>query len=348
MTKTTSFLPFSITSLAVSQNGQKFALGTTRRKILIWTQEGFQDSINRAGIASIYCTAISKDGSLIASGSESSIIKLCHLEDKALLSLKGNSGVILTVSFADDGVHLAAGRALWQVDGKPVRRRIFGANAHFTPGSQTLIGSMQDWEDGGKGILLQEYTLKGEIVRDYPGQSRPNLIAISPDGQLVAADNKDANIYLWDREGHILLEYRHPNPNHYNLAGLAFHPGEQYLAAGCWGQSFVHLWDFDGKSLGKLPGFKQNAHGNGLVFISKGQILAGTSKLGVRLWQVDSGRFIDLVSSMNGRWLVVSSEGDFDTDQEDKDFSETELPLPPLKHYHPGLLRDFLKTASHK
>jgi WD40 repeat protein len=325
------FSPLEIHSLAITPD--RWILGTGHRDILVWNPAGSLKIIPRAARAAVYAVALSPEGGVMACGSESSTFRLGDLDSWTLVDCKGDTGAITALSFSPDGQTLVGGRALWDRSGRRIRRKCFGAGALFAPDGESVISGPVNWSDGDQGTLLWELDLEGRTVRTFPGETRPGLVAVSPDGSFIAADTRDAHIHLWDRKGRLLLIHRHPGPAHYNLSGLAFGPDGHRIASGCWGQPVVHLWDLSGRPLGKLPGYQPRTHSNGLVFLPDGRHLAGISPRGVRIWQVQTGRTLELSWSAEGHWLAQDDRGRFDTSRDD---------LLTAEGRQPGLMSAFL------
>jgi WD40 repeat protein len=190
----------------------------------------------------IWSTAYSPDGAIVATGSDDQTIKLWDaLTGRELRTLSGHRGSVEDVAFSPDGSRLASvsmdGTArLWNpVSGEPeaVLEPQTGALfiVAFSPdGRQLATGS----EDGRVKVWdVQGGQPAGEALLELAGQGLP---AFSPDGTRLATAGQDGAAHVWEiRTGEELLSV----PVETN--GLGFSPDGARLATVA--QDKVIIWD---------------------------------------------------------------------------------------------------------
>lgn len=190
----------------------------------------------------LWSTAYSPDGTMIASGSDDQTIKLWDAQTgRELRTLSGHGGSVEDVVFSPDGRLLASvstdGTArLWDlVNGEPQVTvdaqsgplwvvAISPDGSYLATGSES--GSVKVWD-------LQAQQPGGEILLDLAGQTLP---AFSPDGRHLATGGLDGAVHVWSmgtglEELAIAIETN----------GLAFSPDGTRLATVA--QDRVIIWD---------------------------------------------------------------------------------------------------------
>ncbi len=167
------------------------------------------------------------------------------------------------VAFSPDGKLLAAGFAPGQFWDPP-------------SGDEPPVAVVRVWDlSRGKELLA------------LTGPHQANAVAVSPDGELLAAGGGERGhegvIHLWNlRTGQLVRRWK---ADETVLFCLAFSPGGKLLASG-GDEPAVKLWDVaSGQLAGTLEGHSDQIHA--LAFARDGRILAsaGRDKL-VLLWQL--------------------------------------------------------------
>ena len=198
----------SILAIAWRPNSRQFATAGLDKAIMLW------DLDKKAPIRTIRshadlvsALAFSPDGKRLASGSADKTAKLFD-PDTGLQTagLSTHNDAVLAVAFSPDGKFLATasadrGMALWKLDdlNNPVRG--FGHTGPvyalaWRPDSSSLWAG-----SGGVPSMLSYKRENGERAAPIDEATIPKdwtyAVAVSPDGQTVAAGNWDGTVTLW-------------------------------------------------------------------------------------------------------------------------------------------------------
>jgi WD40 repeat protein len=170
----------------------------------------------------IECLAITKDGKLLASGSDDQTAKIWELAAaKDVQTLKGHTGAIHSVAFSADGKKVATASA---------------------------DGTVKLWEPlTGKELTTFKVSEKKIKVKDAKGKEsdaiekgRPfAVVAFSPNGKRLAAGTLDGLIKLYDLDAQKEVQELKA---HDGIWALAFSPDGTKLASGGWDQT-IKIWD---------------------------------------------------------------------------------------------------------
>jgi WD40 repeat protein len=230
--------------------------------------------------------------------SRSDGIRVCRRVDhRELLRIRtlpvGEQSFVIRCRFSPCGRFLAVYYKLWperhpvevwDISGDTARLAITLADVssrpEFTPDERTLIASLSD------GTLKLVDVATG-AARDLAPGWPPNLLAISPDGRLVAvASGRPAGVQVRDlATGAVTRELRLPE----DCQGLAWSPDGNLLAVAC-DDTRIWLWEaLTGTERGFLVGHHWSVAD--LCFDESGRWLASFGwDMTLRIWDVGSHR----------------------------------------------------------
>jgi WD40 repeat protein len=165
-----------------------------------------------------------------------------------------------------------------------------GLGAAFDPKGRWLAAS----GEAGVGLWDED----GKLIRTLVGVGRRcRRLAISPDGQTVAAGDEGGNVILWDVEtGAVLASWQAQRGP---VEAVAFHPSGKLIATAGEG---VAVWDDEGNLQVRHDPL---ANVSTVAFSPDGELLAAGSGRRIRLWEADSGRERPELSGHTGRVFQV-------------------------------------------
>lgn len=157
----------------------------------------------------------------------------------------------------------------------------------FAPDSNTLI--MTDMEKLGPGerdpqgqILMRDIRANAAVRGALFATAPLPALAISPDGNTIAAGGADRTIHTWSLAPNAQGRTFGPHPA--TISSVTFSPDGRTLATATTEDATIRLWDLaTGELLAELTG--QNGPSNALAFSPDGDTLAAAGQTGeTRLW----------------------------------------------------------------
>jgi WD40 repeat protein/TolB-like protein len=244
--------------------------------------------------ADVLALDLSEDGRLLATGEKNGTVRIWELEaNRTIARLPPHNDMVRAVAFSPDGKRLVTGThkkllRLWDVD---TQKELLTCPADLVP-SQILTadfladgrrvafgvhGSVRIWDTDANTVMV----LKAPPIH-------PHMIAVSPDGSMVAAASHDSIVRLWDTKTGELL---HELPGHTDeVQGVDFAPDGRRLVS-CSRDATVRLWDVEsGDALRTFNGYTNWIYS--VKFLADGRrVMSGATHQdgSIRTWDTITG-----------------------------------------------------------
>ncbi len=274
---------------AFSPDGKTLATGAEDGTWRLWrAADGSLLQATAAHPGGISALRFSADGQLLATGGLDYAVRLWRTSDGSLVKeIKDNDGVINSLDFSPDGKVLAASTnspkvRLWSL--------VDDSEASIETGAETVLKVAFDPDGEGLWVAAVDGSLKkwkisdGSLVATYLS-SGPfvSSLALTPDGQWLAAGGEGSQIYMWQLGGSTLFHMIDGVKN-VGVSSLAYSPDGQLVFASFWDKA-VRVYAANDRSLLKKWGFDYNVRD--LAISPDGSLLALSLDDGtVRLWGV--------------------------------------------------------------
>ncbi len=249
-----------------------------------------------------YALAISSDGQLLASGTESGLVNLWDLSTAQVkTTLVGHVERIEGLAFSPDGQQLASASyddtlAIWDVTTGKQSHKLVGHNGDvwavaFSPDGAVLASGSTD-----NTVRLWK-TSNGENLSILRGHTDGvNSVLFFPDGQTLVSGGWDASVRLWDiPSGNETAQFQQPSKIH----GITLSPDGSVLAVA---QSFADRFRlYDASAINEekqaMELSDSYAHSGAILsarFSPDGHLIATCSvDRTIRIWEKSSGRLLD-------------------------------------------------------
>jgi WD40 repeat protein len=319
--------PREVSAVAFTPDGRRLVSGSFDNTVKLWdVATGHElrtlsppNPPETGGAWFILAVAVSPDGRLLASAGLDYRIRLWDLATgREVGILPGHEGAVHALAFSSDGHWLASGSyvdrtaRLWDVRA----RRAVHTLAQAGPVNGLAFGPEGRWLAVGAANTASVWDVRrGTRLRTLSGFSG-RVVALSPDGRLMAGAGEQGLITLWDlMTGH---ERATLGGGAGAVSAVAVSPDGRWIAAGggdrfAGGDPTVRLWQTTGEpSLRTLPG--QTGAVLALAFGGDGRVLASGGHDGtVGLWSVESGRLLHRMAGHRRavQTVALSSDGRF-------------------------------------
>ncbi|MDE0300468.1 MAG: WD40 repeat domain-containing protein [Candidatus Poribacteria bacterium] len=260
-------------AVAFSPDGKKLAVAGSALKLWdVETGKALRTLADRD--LRVTSVAFSPDGKSLATVAEDKTVKLWDVESgKNIDTFMGHRDGVLSIAFSPDGTTLASRSndhtiKLWSVaTGKHI----------YTLGrtASSSIATQIFWD-----------VIAG--ISNIGGLTQPiNSVAFSPDGTTLASGASDGTVKLWQVEtGRNTTTLAAPG---WYSKSVAFSPDGEIIACTSETLGTVKLWEVStGKTVDTITGHTGSV--DFAAFSPAGTILAASNRVGVKLWNVDTGR----------------------------------------------------------
>jgi WD40 repeat protein/transcriptional regulator with XRE-family HTH domain len=288
-------------AVAISGNGQDWAVGSRRGEVRVWREEGRLLHLAwQAHTDTVRALTFSPDERTLATGSWDGSIKLWDSESGTLLWTVWFTDNIECLAFSPDGGTLASGGddptiQLWDAH--------TGAHRYTLSGQRGPVFALA-WSPDGR--LLASGGVDGDIrlweptfaqsetpVRMLAGHTNWVLgLAFAPDGRTLASGSWDGTVRLWDVES---LSVRQTLTGHTErVRAVAWSP-DGHLLASCGFDRTIWLWDIDrGSHRTGLHGHTAGVYALAFTPDSR-SLLSGGEDGTLRVWEVERGQCVHIL-----------------------------------------------------
>lgn len=249
----------------------------------------------------VWAAAYSPRAPVLAVGSEQGITLMNPASGSIICDIPGSAGYASALAFSPQGNVLAAGGRdgdvrLWDIS-NPAHPALTGTTPRFHDATISVLGFASSGVlavalgNNAVGLLNVSDPAAPVLLAALPGYATATIasMALSPDGQLLAAGGPNNTVRLWNitRPAHPvrIAAMAGPAPD---VDALAFSPTGHLLAAGGWLNSTVSMWDVtDPRHPQPRPGLASGAmDGPALAFSPDGNTLAVAAGHSVQVWDV--------------------------------------------------------------
>ena len=194
-----------VNSVSFSPDGGSLARGDSNSKgtVKLWDVSTRQQIATLPHGDHVYSVSFSRDGMLLASGSEDRTVKLWDVATRGHIATLPHENIVLSVTFSLDGGILVSGGwgdiELWDV---ATESRIATIPHGATVSSVSFSTDGETLASGGWDgtVKLWDMTTRESFAAFGP-TSPVNSVSFSPDGRTIASGTADGVIELWDTSG---------------------------------------------------------------------------------------------------------------------------------------------------
>ena len=256
------------------------------------------------------CVALSKDESLIASGSHDKIVRVYGMNGKLLQELKGHTGVVYSVSFSPDGSKIVSGSQdntvrIWDTASGELLKTLTGytdwvSSVLFSPDGSRIVSGSYD-----NTVRIWD-TASGELLKNLTGHvGWVTTVSFSGDGSRIVSGSWDETIRVWDAASGKLLKTLEGSEGHtVHVDSVSFSRDGSCIVSASQGTHTVRIWDaVSGGLLKTLKG--HTGWVSSVSFSPDGsRIASGSEDKTIRVWDTASG---ELLKTLNGHTQKIVS-----------------------------------------
>ncbi|MCI0711011.1 MAG: hypothetical protein L0154_12710 [Chloroflexi bacterium] len=310
-----------VTAVAFSPDGRILAVGGASNMLEFWNPDTLESirsvnlGSNNFGFSEVGAMAFSPDGRTLAVASGGDRIQLVEAESGRIVgNIEQSMSSVSHMDFTTDGSRLLwldSIRNLYVADVET--RRVI--NEFTLPGYTTDFvvspdGSFVAAVMQSEGVRFWDPET-GELLRTIRATTTQTLIAINPDGDLIAISNSD-EVELWDTETLKKVDTLRTDFTVFSIQSIEFSPTGKYVAAGSFFSNGA-IWDVDsGDTVVTLEDIEQIER---MAFSANGETLA-----------TSGGVYFPTVGTGDGN--LVRLWDAFDADEADSGLRVKALPSP--------------------
>lgn len=231
----------SVTSLAISADGQTLVSGSKDQMVKVWNLANEEETHSFNHADDVMSVAISSDGQLMASGSVNKTIIVWNFETQKIHQvLAGHSGQVMSLAF-----HPKKNNILFSGSGDKtikvwdINKKTCTHNHTKHSSGVTSIAVSPD----GKTLVSGSYDKTIIVWPDQILESHSDVVfsvAISPDGQTVISGSRDKEIKVWNlKTGELLYTL---TGHEGSVLSIAISPDGKTLFSGSEDKT-VKVWD---------------------------------------------------------------------------------------------------------
>lgn len=279
-----------VKTLAITQDGQTLASGSSDKTIKIWNlADGNLIRTLFSHESGVIAVAISPDKQTLVSSSNDQTIKIWNLVTGELIrTLDGHEGAVWSIAITPNGQTLVSGSGdktikIWNLQtGQLVNTLTHHLSSvmslAISPDGKTLVSGSND-----KTIKIWNLAT-GELIQTITGHDDAVIsLAISPDGQTLVSSSNDKTIKIWNLTTGELI--RTLTGHNAEVFTLAISPDGRTLASGS-GDITIKLWNLNnGKLIRTLTGHTTTVYS--VVFSPDSQTLvSASSDKSIKIWRM--------------------------------------------------------------
>jgi WD40 repeat protein len=292
----------SVSSVAVSSDGQIIVSGSVDGTVNVWKQDGSLISTLTGHQGAVSNVAISANGQIIISGGFDRTVKVWKPDGALVTTFPSHLDKINSVAINNDGQTIASMSGDKTVTVKVWQRDDFLTstfNGHQDSVHGVAISSDgQTTVSGGNDGTVKVWKRDGSLISTFNGhQNIVYGVAISADGQtVISGDVNTAKV--WKRDGNFIATLTdHQKP----VTSVAISADGQTVISG-GNDGTVKVWKRDGSLISTFTGYQGSV--NSVAISADGQtIISGGENNTVKIWKRDG----NLITTLTDHQKPVTS-----------------------------------------